>query len=253
MSTEPLAALRAVLIGLAALGAAGCSLTKPEEEPAYVKATAVEGRVERIERQNAGLLELQRELETVQAEVRRLRGELEEVQHAARESKDQQRDLYADLDHRLQALDAKLQGGAASAAGAGPGAAPAATDHEAYQAALDRLKGRDYEGAERALKDFLVTFPQSALTDNAKYWLGETYYVERRYPEAIAAFQSVVTEHPDSRKVPDALLKAGYSQYEQKRYREARELLARVVQSYPEASAANEARERLRRMDAERR
>lgn len=245
-----MAARRTLGVVLLAFALGGCSLTKPEEEPAYVKATAVEQRVDRIERQNEALLELQRQLESEQAELRRLQGELDEAQHEAKSGREQQRDLYADLDKRLTALEARLQGTAGPAAAAAPAAA-SQSDRDVYQAALDRLKTRDYAGAEHALKDFLVAYPQSALADNAQYWLGETYYVERRYPEALEAFQQVVKEHPDSRKVPDSLLKAGYAQYEQKRYREARELLARVVQSYADSPAATEARERLRRMDAE--
>jgi tol-pal system protein YbgF len=242
------------LLVVAGLTLAACSLTKPEEQPAYIKATAVEGRVERIEQQNQGLLDLQRQLEAVQADVRRLRGELDEAQHEAKSGKDQQRDLYADLDRRLQAVETRVPGaGTTPPPAATTGGAAVTSDRDAYQSALDRLKNRDYEGAERALKDFLNNYPQSVLVDNAEYWLGETYYVERRYPEAIDTFQRVVHDHPDSRKVPDALLKAGYAQYEQKRYREARDLLARVQQSYPDSSAANEARERLRRMDAEHR
>lgn len=233
-----------VVLGLAL---AGCSLTKPEEDPAYVKATAVESRVDRIERQNAALLDLQRQVEALQAEVRRLRGDLEEAQHETRAAKDQQRDLYADLDKRLSALDAR----STQAVSAAP-AAPAIGDRDAYQAALERLKNKDYTGAEKALTDFVVGYPQSPLVDNAKYWLGETYYVEKRYGEAIGAFQELVKEHPDSRKVPDALLKVGYAQYELKRYREAREVLARVAQKYADSTAAAEAKERLKRMDAER-
>lgn len=237
----PLAAL--------ALAAGGCSLTRPEEEPAYVKATAVEGRVERIEHQNEALLGLQREVESLKAEVRRLRGDLEEAQHEAKTAKEQQRDLYADLDRRLTALDARA---AAAPPTAGGSAAQALGDRDAYQAALERLKGKDYAGAEKALADFIAAYPQSTLADNAKYWLGETYYVEKRYGEAIATFERLGKDHPDSRKLPDAQLKIGYAQYELKRYREARELLARVAQKYPDSTAAAEAQERLKRMDAER-
>ena len=232
-----------------ALALAGCSLTKPEEDPAYIKATAVESRVDRIERQNAALLDLQRQVEALQAEVRRLRGDLEEAQHETRAAKDQQRDLYADLDKRLGALEAHPA--QATPAGAAP-AAPVVGDRDAYQAALERLKNKDYPGAEKALTDFVVGYPQSPLVDNAKYWLGETYYVEKRYGDAIGAFQELVKDHPDSRKVPDALLKVGYAQYELKRYREAREVLARVAQKYADAPAAAEAKDRLKRMDAER-
>ena len=236
----------AVTIGLVGLAVSGCSLTKPEEEPAYVKATAVEGRVERIEHQNDALLGLQRQVDAMQTELRRLRGELEEAQHEATSSKDQQRDLYADLDKRLAALDGRVQGVAA------PGVAAAAgSDKEAYQAALDKLKNRDYAGADRALNDFLTSYPNSPLVDNGQYWLGETYYVMRRYPDAVEAFGRVIHNHPDSRKVPDALLKLAYSEYELQRFREARQFLARIVKSYPDTPAAGEAQQRLKRMDAE--
>jgi len=225
---------------------AGCSLTRPEEDPAFIKATAVEGRVDRIERQNEAFLDLQRQLEAAQVEQRKLRGELEELQHALKAMQQHERDLYADLDKRVGALDARLQ--------AQPAAAPTApSDRDAYQAALERLKSRDYAGAEQALQDFIGNYPQSQLVDNAKYWMGEAYYVEHRYGDALEAFQRVVREHPDSRKVPDALLKVGYSFYELKRYREAREVLARLVKSYADAPAAADARDRLKHMDAERR
>jgi len=245
---------RWLLLPLVALAAGGCSLTRPEEQPAYIKATAVENRVDRIEHQNAALLDLQRQVEALQAEVRRLRGDLEEAQHESKSAKEQQRDLYADADRRLAALEARPLASAPAAAGGPAAATPASaaiSDRDAYQAALERLKGKDYAGAEKALNDFIAGYPQSALVDNAKYWLGETFYVEKRYAEAVAAFGRVVQEHPDSRKVPDALLKLGYSQYELKRYREAREVLAKVVQKYGDAPAATEARDRLKRMDAE--
>ena len=235
----------ALAAGSAVLLVAACSLTKPEEEPAYVKATAVEERVDRIEHQSQAMLDMQRELEAAQAELRRLRGDLEETQHQAKTARDQQHDLYADLDKRIAAIEARLQTGQTA------GGAVAGNDHDAYQVALDKLKMKDYPGAEKALRDFVASYPQSPLGDNALYWLGETYYVERRYGDALDAFQRMIREHPESRKVPDALLKAGYAQYEQKRYRESRELLARVLQSYPGSPAATDARERLKRLDAE--
>lgn len=238
-----------VLSGALALG--GCSLMEPQQDPALVKAQQVEGRVAQVERQTQGMLDLQRQIEQLQGDVRRLRGELEQAQFQAESAKSQQRDLYADLDRRLQALEAR---GSAPAAGVGGDAAAGATgDREAYQAALDALKSRDYPRAEQVLRDFPSRYPDSVLLDNAKYWLGETLYVQRKYPESLQAFQRVVREHPDSGKVPDALLKAGYAEYELKRYREARDFLNRVVRQYPDSPAATGARERLARMDAEKR
>jgi tol-pal system protein YbgF len=230
-----------------ALWLAGCEMRRPEEEPAYIKATALEARVAVVERQAQGALDLQRQIEVLQGEVRGLRGSLEEAQHEAQTAKAQNRDLYADLDRRITALEAR---GALPVSAAAPPAAVAG-DRDSYQSALDKLKGRDYPGAEKALLDMIARYPGSPLADNAQYWLGETYYVEKRYADALGAFQRLIKEHPDSRKVPDALLKAGYSVYELKRYKEARDYLGRVLKQYPDSNAATEARERLKRMDAE--
>ncbi len=64
----------------------------------------------------------------------------------------------------------------------------------------------------RHFQQFLQSYPQSSLADNAQYWLGESYYVTRDFQNAAAAFQTVLDRWPDSRKAPDALLKLGYTQ-----------------------------------------
>jgi tol-pal system protein YbgF len=96
-----------------------------------------------------------------------------------------------------------------------------------------------------------VTFPNSALADNAQYWLGESYYVTRRYDDALKAFRTVVDKYPESRKLPDAWLKIGYTQYEMKAWKPAREALTRVQREFPDSTAAPEAAKRLERMKSE--
>ncbi len=245
----------------ASLGLAGCETPHPELDPAFLKATAVESRVDVIERQNGAFLEVQRQIESLQAEQRALKGQVEELQHTLAAGERRERDLYRDLSDRLSGLEAKvrdLQSASAAQAAAAPVAAAsvapvaapvaAMTDKDVYQAALEHLKAREYAVAEKSFQDFLVAYPQSSLADNAQYWLGEAYYVERRFQDALGAFQKLLKEHADSRKVPDALLKVGYSYQELKRYREAREALARLVKSYPDAPATAEARERLKQI-----
>ena len=67
-----------------------------------------------------------------------------------------------------------------------------------------------------------MSYPDSPLADNAQYWLGEAYYVNKSFPEALAAFQRVVDKYPQSRKLPDAMLKIGYCDYELKQWQAAR-------------------------------
>jgi tol-pal system protein YbgF len=264
--TRTLWALLAASVLLAA-----CETPHPEQDPAYLKATAVEARVDVLERQTAAILELHRQLESAQSEQRTLKGQVEELQHSLASGERRERDLYRDLSDRITGLDGKVRelekqvgqlqsagpqpaaATAASASAATPGpAAVAVTDRDVYQSALERLNGRDYAGAEKAFQDFLLAYPQSSLADNAQYWLGEAYYVERRFTEALASFQKVLKDHPESRKVPDALLKIGYTYQELKRYREARETLARLIKSYPDARVAPDARERLKQIPGHR-
>jgi tol-pal system protein YbgF len=163
--------------------------------------------------------------------------------------------LYADLDQRVKAVE--MRGGGAPAAAADSGSAAAsstggaqATD-SAYQTAFGLLKDGQYDRAIQAFKDFLVNYPSSNLADNAQYWLGEAYYVNRTYSEAQIAFQRVVDKYPQSRKIPDALLKIGFCRYEMKLFDSAKAVLEQVVSQYPDSPSAKLARERLDKMAAE--
>jgi tol-pal system protein YbgF len=246
---------RCIAVGtLSVLGAlAGCAST-PEEDPMVVKMNDLDRRLERIERvlSNQSLLDLSQQIQSLQTDVRTLRGEFEELQHNAGGVKDQQRGFYADLDRRIQALEL---GGLAMAAAEGEAGGvlpvPTGSDRMNYQAAFDLLKSGQYEKATTAFQRFLATFPDSALVDNAQYWLGESYYVTRRYDEALKAFRTVVDKYPESRKLPDAWLKIGYTQYEMKAWKPARDALTRVQREYPDSSAAPEAAKRLERMKSE--
>jgi tol-pal system protein YbgF len=121
----------------------------------------------------------------------------------------------------------------------------------AYQAAFGLLKDSQFDQAVAAFQQFLATYPDSSLADNAQYWLGEAYYVNKSFPEALAAFQRVASKYPQSRKVPDALLKVGYCDYELKDVQAAHDTLAQVVTNYPDTPAARLAQARLEKMAAE--
>src|SRR5690606_41944752 len=52
-----------------------------------------------------------------------------------------------------------------------------------------------------------------AYAPNARYWLGESYYVTQNYDLALEQFQLLYQRYPDHDKAPGALLKIGLSQY----------------------------------------
>jgi len=243
-----------VIAGVATLS--GCATTPPEADPVVQKLNEIDTRLLRLERvlANQSLLDLSQRIEAAQAETRVLRGQIDELQHQVTQGQTQQREMYGDVDRRLAALEGG-SGGAAPAAAppAGGLPIPQGDDRANYQAAFDLLKDAKYPEAINAFKQYLSSFPNSALADNAQYWLGEAHYVTKQYPDALRDFRTVVEKYPESRKIPDALLKIGYCNYELKNWSEARSALGQVVQRFGDTTAARLAGQRLAKMDGENR
>lgn len=251
----PMTRINLLLVAVTCAVLAGCATTPPEADPVVQKLAELDGRLLRIERvlANQSLLDLSQRIEAAQADVRTLRGQFDELQHTLTKSQEQQRELYGDLDRRLAALE-----GASASAAPNPAASsssalpvPQGDDRANYQAAFDLLKDGKYPEAIGGFKQFMTTFPNSALADNAQYWLGEAHYVTKQYPDALRDFRVVLERYPDSRKIPDALLKIGYCNYELKNWPEARSALNQVVKQYADTTAARLASQRLEKMETE--
>ncbi len=234
-----------------------CTLMEPAgEDPVLTKLDEIERRLEAVERvvQNRSLVEMTQQVAELERRADMLQGRAESLEYDAQNSGDRQRQLYADLDARIQELEAKVSNvnvleGGSLAPGQLP--VPGGSDRDNYQAAFELLKEQRYEQAAIAFEQFLVTYPDSELADNAQYWLAESHYVTKQYEDALTAFQSVIDGYPRSRKVPDALLKIGYCNYELKRWDDARVSLGKVRDDYPETTAARLAGQRISRMDEE--
>lgn len=260
---------RVIALALVAL-LTGCASTPPEDDPVQMKLKDLDERLARVERILSNQAELSQHQDEAQNAVRELRGRVDELENSSQAMRKQQRDLYNDLDKRLNALAAggsgAATGGAGStaappsaqnggSAGAGPGGvvggAPqgaSSVEQAVYNQAFDALKASSYSTAITGFKDFLANYGSSPLAENAQYWLGEAYYVTRDYDSANAAFRAVLDKWPDSRKAPDAMLKLGYTQYEQKKYSDARKTLMEVTQKFPNSDAAKLATDRLAHM-----
>jgi len=134
-----------------------------------------------------------------------------------------------------------------------PPVAPVNTEEQQaeYEKALAILREGRYVEAATAFNRFLEKYPGSPYSDNAYYWLGETYYVTRDFDRSLAAFKQLVGAYPMSPKVPGAQLKIGYIHYEQKNWAAARQELGSLVTGYPGSTEARLADDRLQRMKKE--
>lgn len=254
---------------VAALGAATAHAARGDAE--------LQARVERLESllQSQGLMEMLTQVQQLQREVRQLRGEVEVQGHTLEQLQQRQRDLYVDIDRRLQQLEAGRPGMSAApeaptatvpessstvdqaAAAPAPQAPVAAADPEAeraaYEQALNILREGRYPEAATAYRQFLASYPNGRYADNAQYWLGETQYVTRQFQAGLDEFGKVLSQFPNSPKVADAQLKIGYIHYEMGNYKAARENLEAVVNRHAGSTAARLASERLARMTREKR
>ncbi len=251
----------------------------------------IQERLARLERDVAssqGVAELVIQIQQLQQEIAQLRGQLEQQAFELESLKKRQKVLYMDVDSRLQALEHQPeseQTGPASnpetqypaesvqnndsrpsesPAGNQPGSLPAAAEtapsapdsNDAaaaalYDEAFAHLKAGRYTDSARAFEDFIQRHPGHELTDNAYYWLGESYYVTRNYELALDAFEQLKSRFPSSNKLADALLKIGYTQYELGLYPQAMHALQTVVREFPGSAVARLAQTRLRKMQRE--
>ncbi|GAB2574886.1 tol-pal system protein YbgF [Dyella jejuensis] len=242
-------------------------------------------RVARLEQQaqsqdqNRG--NLLNQLQQMQSQMRDMQGQIEELQHQVQQLQDQGKAQYTDLDSRIGRLEKGAGANPAPAASASPDpagsaamanaataptpAAPAAmmppapsapaesaaqkaAALNAYNTAFKSLRAGDYVSSSRGFREFIQKYPDDALTPNAFYWLGESYYATTNYQVAVEAFRHLLSQYPQSDKAPDAMLKLGYSQLEMKQTDAGTATLKSVLAKYPNANAAKLAQERLRRL-----
>lgn len=226
------------------------------------------------------LYEILGRVEQLQVEVQQLRGQVEEQAYTITELKKRQNSIYSDLDQRLQAIESSGSAvsqpapeaeavAAESTAQPAPAVAPVApvqtqpsapqpepakpasaeSEKQRYQQSYETLKNGHYSKAIAEFKQFLNDYPSGEYSDNAQYWLGEAYKVNREVSLSREAFNKLVTNYPNSPKVRDGLLKLGYIELEQNNIAKAREYFTRITSTYPGTTAAHLASKKLQQLD----
>lgn len=207
---------------------------------------------------NIGVIQLLQQIDSLNSEIAKLRGQIEVLVNQNEQLQKRQRDFYLDLDTRLR----RLEGTAAPAADASasvpataiaatvPTAAVASKDKDggelrAYDNASNLFKKGDYTRSVEAFSTFLRDFPASPLAANAQYWVGMSYFNLRDLRNAQSNQEALIKRFPESPKVPDALLAIASVQLEQGDAGSARNTLEDIIARYPGTEAAAKARTRL--------
>lgn len=186
-------------------------------------------------------------VQQLQDEVSQLRGLVEAQQFELNRLREQQREMYSDLDRRLSlvatqptapvAAEAELEA-AEVAEAEQAGDASASSDKQAYQQAFALVRSQSFPEAQIAFSEFIARHPQSAMLPNAYYWLGEVQLARGDLEGAQKAFTQVVNQYGDSNKAADAMFKLGSVFHRKGEAERASKYWQGVISVFPDTRAA---------------
>ncbi len=113
---------------------------------------------------------------------------------------------------------------------------PETTPEKQYQFATSFLKVGDYNTAERALREFVLSNPKNDLAGNAQYWYAETFRIRQLYTDAASAYLEGYQKYPKSKKAPINLLKLGVSLVQIGEKDQGCLMIIGVEEEYPDAN-----------------
>lgn len=226
---------------------------------------------------NPALARLEVRMSQLEQDLRSVTGRMEDVSFQLRKLDDRLDKLAADMEFRLgqarPAEPAATTNAAGSAAGSpagigngapmpsarsadasapnaagGTAAAPSAaqqtaslppkTPRELYARAFAQLEKHQYEESAAGFSEFLKDNPEDPLADNARYWLGETYYARGEYGRSAELFLDAYEKSKTGPKAPDTLLKLGLSLSSLNKNREACATFRELGRAFPNAPDA---------------
>ena len=219
---------------------------------------ALETRLEALSRQAEAIAGQERRLQELEDSLRTVTGAMQENRHLLDQIRGQLRGLeeaQAELNLTPPQLAPILATGTGEDPGTGgttPSEGPPVPDPEeppvsvtqfddeqaSYDRAYELLLGGEekYADAETAFREFIRNYPDSTLTDNAYYWLGESHYVRKQYEQAAVEFARGFRSAPDKQKAPDILLKLGFSLIALGKNDDGCQALQRLELDFPDAS-----------------
>lgn len=116
-----------------------------------------------------------------------------------------------------------------------------------YGQGREAFRNLNFYDAAKAFREFLIKYPAHEDAGEARYWLGETLYVEGRFREAVAAFAGVIADEAHPRREV-ARLKTGYAWFELGDFERAEAILTEVRDQNPGSDLARLAQLRLDRL-----
>lgn len=117
---------------------------------------------------------------------------------------------------------------------------------DVYMAAYEAYKSGKTKEAREAFAAMLKDYPENEYSDNARFWIAESYYKDADYEEAILAYEELFKKSPESEKIPGSMLKQGLAFYALKDAKTGKLILERLTERFPDSEEAKSAKKKLK-------
>jgi tol-pal system protein YbgF len=194
-------------------------------------------------------LDLQIQMEALNTEVRKMRGQNEEFTHNLQDAEKRQKDFYIDLDTRLRRIEAAEASDHANTSDRSAANKEVSSDtvgeNRAFDAAYAFYKAENYQNAAPAFRDFLKNYPQSVHEANVLYWMGNAYFLQKDCRNSVSSYQALIGKYQDHPRVQEAMLNVAACQLDLNNKAAAKKTLKQLISQFPGSDASEKAKKRL--------
>lgn len=192
-------------------------------------------------------------IDRMQENLNRLKGQIEEEQHR-----------FTELQQAIDALKSETDGRFAALKGAGAleeyeakkkaAAMTRPTDKAAFFALALKQEQNGERAVARALyEEFAKKWASDPRAADAWFRIGEIDFGDKRYREAVLAYGKVAQEYPRSDKVPDSMYRTADAMVILDLKDDAKGIFTDLVNRFPKSAAAKKAKARLQELTKKRR
>ncbi len=120
------------------------------------------------------------------------------------------------------------------------------TEIELYENAYSYYQKGELEKARQLFEEYIKRFPKGKWIGQAHFWIGESYFKEKKYEEAILSYQKLIELESWHPLKPSAMLRQALSFKALGDVEAYKILLKKIINQYPNSKEAQEAKKLLK-------
>jgi tol-pal system protein YbgF len=194
---------------------------------------------------NLGIIQLLNQIELLNTEIARLRGQVEVLANQNEQLQKRQRDFYLDIDTRLRVLEGNTvpSTGQAPSTSLGAPTSSSSTPTPAPTPAAGAVSSTVPAATVAPISSAATVVADVAQREkeNKAYDVGTSAFRRGDFAAAIRAFNTFHSDYPQSQLAPNALYWTGLCQFNLKDYGQARATQESLLKKYPDSNKAPDA------------